>query len=151
MNKKKEILKKACGKGGPFTALKNGMLNIGEHAIAGATNAYKNNMAQYKKESGINQTDPIDNLKAGVKGLMGGTLGAAKGIGENIKSNIDKVKSIVSPKKEVLKNAVKKAAAITPANFPTISKKNKAGEIIKPTKEDVSSFKAKFNTYKPSK
>ncbi|MFA5696523.1 MAG: hypothetical protein WC917_03715 [Bacilli bacterium] len=114
MNKKKEILKKCCeGKGGPLTSLKNGMLNIGNHAIEGAKSAYKSNMAQYKIDSAINKTDPIDNLKAGVKGLMGGTLGAAKGIGENIKSNIDKVKSIVSPRKNALKQAVKKTGVGT--------------------------------------
>lgn len=114
MNKKKEILKKCCdAKGGPLSSLKKGMLNIGNNAIEGAKSAYKSNMAQYKKESGIDMTDPIDNLKAGIKGLMGGTLGAAKGIKENIKSNIDKVKSIVSPKKNVLKKAVKK---VSPAN-----------------------------------
>jgi hypothetical protein len=113
MNKKKEILKKCCdAKGGPLTSLKNGMLNIGNHAIEGAKSAYKSNMAQYKKESGIDKTDPIDNVKAGVKGLMGGTLGAAKGIGENIKSNINKVKSMVTPKKTIMKEVIKKA---TPA------------------------------------
>jgi len=147
MNKKKEILKKCCdAKGGPLSSLKKGMLNIGNNAIEGAKSAYKSNMAQYKKESGIDMTDPIDNLKAGIKGLMGGTLGAAKGIGENIKSNIDKVKSVVSPEKKVMKAVIKK---VTPSNFPTTSKKNKDGEIINPTKKDVKSFKAKFTTYKP--
>ena len=43
-----------------------------------------------------------------------------------------------------------KKTKITPENFPTKSKKNKRGEIINPTKEDIKRFNQMFTTTKVS-
>jgi len=108
---KKEILKKACGKGGPVadtvTGFKRGAQNIKEHTSKNYNEAYANNMAKYKEESAINKNNLLDKVYSGAKGAIYGGVGALHAMGENIKSNVDKVKSIVSPQKEVLKNTLK--------------------------------------------
>jgi hypothetical protein len=109
MMTKKEMLKKACGKGG----FKEGFQNIGSHAKKNYNEAYSSNMAQYKKDSGIDKNMFPDSIMAGAKGAIYGGIGAIGAMGENLKSNIDKVKSIVNPKKELLNKIVKKTGVGT--------------------------------------
>ncbi|MFA7301818.1 MAG: hypothetical protein WC069_05930 [Candidatus Shapirobacteria bacterium] len=123
---KKSILKKACGKGGPGMSLSHIVPNlkkVGAGVVKGAkkvynahidpvggakdilsagakgfSEAYKNNMAKYKNESGIDKNLFGDELKAGVKGtIYGGIKAGQKAVEE------------LSPKKNIVKSAVVKA------------------------------------------
>jgi len=124
MKTKKSILKEVCmGKGGPLK-------DVVKAGISGVKDTFKKNLAYDKSLMGGN--DPVSYASAALKAPIGGAWSALK-----------KAKEIVSPKKEILKNTIKK---ITPGNFPTTSKKNSMGEIINPTPKDVSDFNSKFKT-----
>jgi len=89
MKTKKQILKKACdGKGG--------VKNVVNSALSTAKEYYKNNMAKYRKDSGINKNMFPDSLAAGAKAVVGGALGLGKGI-----------KNELTPKKNILKKVLK--------------------------------------------
>ena len=108
-NTKKDILKKYTGKGG----LKEGLQNIGEHTKKNFKDAYSSNMAQRRENSAINKNMFPDSIMAGVKGAIYGGIGATDAIKENIKSHINKVKSVISPEKAVLKKVIKKTGVGT--------------------------------------
>jgi hypothetical protein len=109
---KKQILKKACGKGGPMDGIKNtaagitgAIKNAGKVVGAGAKGAvdtFKSTMAADQKNLGFR--DPGSYLNAGVRGLLGGVAGAAKEAKELGKS----------PAKLSVQKAVKKVIPFTP-------------------------------------
>lgn len=109
----------------------------------------------------------VKNLPRTIGSKIGGAIGAGMGVvAKSIinpidttvsgikkykkykKDNIDPLFEEEDKYKNSLKDTIKKYE-ITPDNFPTKSKKNEAGEIINPTKEDISRFNSKFRTYKP--
>jgi len=109
--KEREILRKYTGKGGLKEDLKAGIKNIGDHTKKNFKEAYGSNMAQYRKDSGINKNMFPDSIMAGTKGAIYGAMGAGEAIKENFKGNMNKIKSIIKPKtvkEEVLAKAIAK-------------------------------------------
>lgn len=106
MKNKKQILKKACDKGGPMDGIKNtaagitgAIKNTGKVIGAGAEQAvstFKNTLDSDQKNLGFR--DPGSYINAGVRGLLGGVAGAAKKAQELGKS----------PEKLSIQGAVKK-------------------------------------------
>lgn len=81
MDKKKIIKKamKASGKGGPMDSIKGAVKKAGSMAIGagkGAADAFKKSLASDKKNMGFR--DPGSIVSAGIKGVLGGVVGAAK-------------------------------------------------------------------------
>jgi hypothetical protein len=93
---KKGIIKKACGKGGPFDVMKAG--------ASGAINAYNANLANDKRLMGFNDIGSY--LGAGAKGVLGGVIGAAK----------EAKNEIQGKKQDVLKRAVNSIPTGSPIN-----------------------------------
>jgi len=136
---KKSILKSALGKGG--CKGKGGpILDAGKK---GFSKVYESNMAKYRRESGINKNMFPDSIKAGIKGGMYGLGKAGQEIGKNISEKKNYIKNIIKP---IIREPSKK---MTPENFPTMSKKNCDGEIVKPTSGDIKKFNRNINTFKP--
>ena len=112
---KKAIVKKCvgkggCGKGGPgdFVAgLGKKVGNVGKAAVEGAKDAYQSNLNYDKKVLGFN--DPASYLKGGAMGVLGGVIGAGKGI----KKELDEGK-----KKSILKGSLKIFPTRMPINAP---------------------------------
>ena len=145
MDNKKKMMKKACGKGGPITA----------QTIRDINRADQNKIDLSKAPT------PFQTIGSMVKGTVSSGIKGLRKVGNSV------VDSLIAPSERVTKfreardNAWRQEATnarkgilknkVTPANFPTKSKKNSAGEIINPTKGDVNSFNSKFTTYRAKK
>jgi len=119
---KKTILKKACkGKGGVISDVANNVGDVVNSAVKGAKDTYKQNIENDKRLMGGN--DPISYAEAGVKGLIGGVVGAIKGIKNinNTKTKTPIVKPYVpseSKKREILSRVVKSKPLPAPRTKP---------------------------------